>query len=44
MIECAWGASATKGSFFSLFKQRQCAVRRKNLMKVQVAIARARLR
>lgn len=43
MIECAWGASGTKGSLFFLFKQRQCAIRRKGLLKVQVAIARKML-
>lgn len=40
LIECAWGASRTKGSFFSQFFHRQCVERRKNRMKVQVAIAR----
>lgn len=43
MIECAWGASRTKDSFFAEFSYRQCAGRRKNRMKVQVAIARKML-
>ena len=40
MIECAWAAPRTKGSFYSAFYQRQTIGRRKNKMKVQVAIAR----
>lgn len=40
MIECAWASSRTKGSFFEEFSYRQCTQRRKNRMKVQVAIAR----
>lgn len=43
MIECAWGSARTKDSFFADFLHRQCAVRRKNRMKVQVAIARKML-
>ena len=43
MIECAWGASRTIGSFFARFSYRQCVERRKNRMKVQVAIARKML-
>lgn len=43
MIECAWGSSRTKGSFFAEFSYRQCVERRKNRMKVQVAIARKML-
>lgn len=43
MIECAWGSSRTKGSFFAEFSFRQCVERRKNRMKVQVAIARKML-
>ena len=43
MIECAWGASRTKDSFFAGFSYRQCVERRKNRMKVQVAIARKML-
>lgn len=43
MIECAWGASRTKDSFFAEFSYRQCVERRKNRMKVQVAIARKML-
>ena len=40
MIECAWASSRTKGSFFAEFSYRQCIERRKNKMKVLVAIAR----
>lgn len=40
LIECSWASSRTKGSFFSEFSYRQCVERRKNKMKVQVAIAR----
>ena len=40
MIECTWAAPRTKGSFYSAFYQRQTIGRRKNKMKVQVAIAR----
>lgn len=40
MIECSWGAARTKNSFFAGFAYRQCTERRKNRMKVQVAIAR----
>jgi len=40
MIECGWAAPRTKGSFYSAFYQRQTIARRKNKMKVQVAIAR----
>lgn len=43
MIECAWGSSRTKDSFFAQFSYRQCVERRKNRMKVQVAIARKML-
>ncbi|MDE5876612.1 MAG: IS110 family transposase [Muribaculaceae bacterium] len=43
MIECTWGASRTKDSFFAEFSYRQCVERRKNRMKVQVAIARKML-
>ena len=43
MIECAWGSSRTKDSFFADFSYRQCVERRKNRMKVQVAIARKML-
>lgn len=43
MIECAWGSSRTKDSFFAGFSYRQCVERRKNRMKVQVAIARKML-
>jgi transposase len=40
MIECGWAAPRTKGSFYSAFYQRQTIGRRKNKMKIQVAIAR----
>lgn len=43
MIECAWGASRTQGSFFNKFSYVQTTVRRKNQMKVRVAIARKML-
>ncbi len=43
LIECAWGAARTKGSFFAEFAHRQCAERRKSRMKVQVAVARKML-
>lgn len=40
LIECAWAASRTQGSFFNKFSYTQVTVRKKNKMKVQVAIAR----
>ena len=40
MIECSWEAARMKDSFFAEFSYRQCIERRKNKMKVQVAIAR----
>ena len=40
IIECAWGASRTKDCFFSRFSYHQTQVRRKNKMKVLVAVAR----
>ena len=40
MIECSGGAARMKDSFFAEFSYRQCIERRKNKMKVQVAIAR----
>lgn len=40
MIECSWEAARMKESFFAEFSYRQCIERRKNKMKVQVAIAR----
>lgn len=43
MIECAWGASRTKDCFYSKFSYIQTVVRRKNAMKVKVAIARKML-
>lgn len=43
MIECSWGAARMKNSFFAEFSYRQCIERRKNKMKVQVAIARKML-
>lgn len=43
MIECAWSSSRMKDSFFAEFSYRQCVERRKNRMKIQVAIARKML-
>ena len=43
MIECAWGASRTQNCFYSKFSYIQTVVRRKNAMKVKVAIARKML-
>lgn len=43
LIECSYAASRTKNSFFAEFYYRQCVERRKNKMKVQVAIARKTL-
>ena len=43
MIECAWGASRTKECFYSQFSYTQTVVRKKNAMKVKVAIARKML-
>ena len=40
LIECAWGASRTKGCFFNRFSYHQTQVRKKNKMKVLVAVAR----
>ena len=40
LVECAWAASRTKGCFYNKFSYTQVNVRRKNRMKVQVAIAR----
>ena len=40
LIECAWGASRTQGCFFNKFSYHQTMVRKKNIQKVQVAIAR----
>ncbi len=40
IIECAWGASRTKNCFFSRFSFHQIQVRKKNKMKVLVAVAR----
>ena len=40
LIECSWAASRTRGCFYNTFSYRQTVVRRKNKMKVQVAIAR----
>ena len=40
IIECAWGASRTQGCFFSRFSYFQTQVRKKNKMKVLVAVAR----
>lgn len=40
LIECAWAASKTQGCFFSKFSYYQTVVRRKNKLKVTVAVAR----
>ena len=40
LIECSWGASKTQGCYLNKFSFYQTVVRRKNKMKVQVAIAR----
>ena len=40
IIQCTWGASRTKDCFFSRFSYHQTQIRKKNKMKVQVAIAR----
>ena len=40
VIECAWAASRTKDCFFSRFSYHQTVVRKKNKMKVLVAVAR----
>ena len=40
IIQCAWTASRTKGCFFSRFSYHQTQVRKKNKMKVIVAVAR----
>ena len=43
ITQCAWGASRTKDCFFNRFSYHQTQVRRKNKMKVLVAIARKML-
>lgn len=43
IIECAWAASRKKDCFFQKFSFRQTQVRRKNKMKVLVAVARKML-
>lgn len=43
LIECSWAAAHTQGSFYNRFSYTQTVVRRKNKMKVQVAIARKML-
>ena len=40
LIECAWAASRTRDCFFSRFSYFQTQVRKKNKMKVLVAVAR----
>ena len=40
LIECSWGARKQNGCFFNRYSYIQCTVRKKNTMKVQVAIAR----
>ncbi len=43
LVECAWAASKTQGCFYNRFSHTQTVVRRKNAMKVKVAIARKML-
>ena len=43
MIDCAWGAGRTQDCFYSKFSYTQTVVRRKNAMKVKVAVARKML-
>ncbi|MGM9706409.1 MAG: transposase [Prevotella sp.] len=43
IIQCAWGASRTKGCFFSRLSYHQTQVRKKNKIKVVVAISRKML-
>ena len=43
LIECSWAARRTQGSFYSRFSYHQTIVRRKNSLKVQVAVARKML-
>ncbi len=43
LIECSWAASRMRGCFYCRFSYHQTVVRRKNKMKVQVAIARKML-
>jgi transposase len=43
LIECSWASSKTQGCFYNKFSYIQSVVRRKNRMKVQVAIARKML-
>ncbi len=40
LIECSWAAGKTRGCFFNKFSYKQTVIRKKNKMKVQVAIAR----
>ena len=40
LIECSWAASRKQGCFYNRFSYHQTVVRRKNTMKVRVAIAR----
>ena len=43
LIECTWAATKKQGCFYNTFSYHQTIVRRKNKMKVQVAIARKML-
>lgn len=43
LIECSWSAGKTQGCFYNKFSYQQTVVRKKNKMKVQVAIARKML-
>lgn len=43
MVECAWGATRTKECFYSRFSYHLTQVRKKNAMKVRVAVARKQI-
>ncbi len=43
LLECSWAASKTHGCFYNKFSYHQTVVRKKNVMKVRVAIARKML-
>ena len=40
MVECSWASARTKDSFYRDFFMRQVTARKKNKMKIQVAVAR----
>mgnify|MGYP006382577765 FL=1 len=43
LIECAWAASKTQGCFYNKFSYTQVSIRKKNVLKVRVAVARKML-